>query len=493
MLFRASSKFLSYSHALLALPLFVSVALAQPEHNFQNLLFEPSVLNEQTPLAESDELPATALVDEPTNPHITDTAISIDEFFASQKQAPVDQLETINSDIANYKKVILDLEQKGGAYEAGLSEELLALASLYQKNDEYAEAQKVLNRAAHIARVNNGLFDAAQVPLLKKVIENYVELGDIVGADRQQEALFYMQQRLYSDSDIELLPALKYYAEWNIFAATTNITPAATESESSEDEIVDTVSFQFQRLVNAKNLYDAMMQILIMNPGFDDSHLAQVENQLLVISHIFATRYTPYASSLDIPSFSGFSSLPSSGGGFMGNVELGYRNGIDILENRINRILEQPTPDPRKLAAAKVELAEWLLVFDRRMTAVELLEETYNDMTTAAVPEEKLSRLLHPALPQEIPEFRSHRYTRPYLGIPDDVMLQYKGYVDVEFEVNRFGGPSSIMVLGTSPDTDEEIVDRLVNHIRYSQIRPRVQNGKVPNADLYRLRYHYTY
>ena len=51
-------------------------------------------------------------------------------------------MSAINNDIAGYKKVIVDLEQKGGAYEASLSEELLSLASLYQKTVSIAKHKK---------------------------------------------------------------------------------------------------------------------------------------------------------------------------------------------------------------------------------------------------------------------------------------------------------------------------------------------------------------
>jgi hypothetical protein len=424
-----------------------------------------------------------------------DAPITLEEFLHDAGNTPENQLETINSDIANYKKVILDLEQKGGAYEAGLSEELLALASLYQKTGEFGEAQKILNRAAHIARVNNGLFDAAQIPLLKKVIDNYVQLGDLAAADEQQAALFYMQKKLYGESSPELLPGLKYFAEWNLFAATTNIgPPPVTESESGEKPIVDIATFQFEHLVAAEALYDHMAKIVMKHPDLDDTHLAQAENQLLAISHLFATRYNPYITSFDVPSFSGFSSsLSPVGGSFLGSNDMGYRNGIDILEARVERLQKQPTPDARKLAEAKIALADWLLVFDRRVTALEELEEIYQDLVDAAVAEHDLNALLNPAIPEEIPKFRNYRYSRASLGIPEDLNLQYKGYVDVEFHVNRAGRASSITILGTSPDTDDEIPNRLVNHLRYAQLRPRVQAGSVKTEDLYQLRYHYTY
>jgi hypothetical protein len=508
MLFMTPSRFLSIASIVLAPALF-SFTLAQPGNELQYLLFEASPLNdpavapglasELTPEMVSEAVTdkanvdaAPSSVDEQLDEPV-DAALTSGELLRMRHQPPAEQMASINNDIARYKKVILDLEQKGGAYEASLSEELLALASLYQKTGDLREAQTVLNRAAHIARVNNGLYDSSQVPLLQKVIENYIQLGDLLAADRQQEALFYMQQRLYANDSPDLLPGLKYFAEWNLFSATTNITPApaAEDEEGDEEPVIDMAIFQFEHLLRAQHLYDQIAQILIRNPGVDQTPLADAENKVLLISHLFATRYNGYMSGFDAPSFSGFGS--TSDGSFLRRNDLSYRTGTDILQSRIARLEQQPNPDLQRLAKARIELADWLLISNRRMSAVDLLEETHEQLVAASVPPADLNTLFNPPLPQEIPTFLVPGYSRADLGIPEDALLKYRGYVDLEFEVNRFGNPSSIHVLGTSPDTDEEIPAHLVNYIRYSQFRPRMQDGSVRNSDRYQLRYHYSY
>lgn len=497
MLFVTPSRFLSLAGILLAPVLFSSLTLAQPGNELQYLLFEPSSLTDQRAPSLSEDVDDEGDITQQPSAEIAiisvEPALTSGELLRSRRQAPADQMATINNDIDSYKKVILDLEQKGGAYEASLSEELLSLASLYQKTGEYGEAQTILNRAAHIARVNNGLFDASQVPLLQKVIENYVQLGDLMAADRQQEALFYMQQRLYDNNSPELLPGLKYFAEWNLFAATTNITPppVTDDNESDEKPIVDMAVFQYEHLLEAQNLYDAIARILIANPAVDQTNLADAENKVLFISHLFATRYG-FTGSFDAPSFSGFSS--TSDGSYMRRNDMSYRTGTDILQSRITRLEQQPAPDLKRLAKAKMELADWLLISNRRMTALDVLREAHRQLAEAGMPAAELNDLFNPPLPQEIPAFMIPGYSRADLGIPQDASLKYRGFVDLEFDVNRFGNPSSIHVLGTSSDTDKEIPAHLVNYIRYSQFRPRLlEDGSVNNTDNYRLRYHYTY
>ena len=492
MLSRITLRLPNFSCFLLAPLFFSSATLAQ---DFQHLLFEPSLLNDQpasTATAGSSAAPSMAAALPAT---AVGTTMALKEFLADQGDPSSGQLNTINADIANYKKVIQDLELEGGVYEAKLSEELLALASLYQKSGALAEAQEILNRAAYIARVNNGLYDASQIPLLKKVIENYVELGDLLAADQQQEALFYMQRKLYGDTSAELLPGLKYFAEWNVFVATTNIVPppVAEDGKPGASPIVDMMSFQFQHLVDAQNLYDRMAQIFIASPGFDETHLAEAEKQILVIAHLFATRFNTYIGSFEMANFSGFSAQSPTESSLLRRNDLSYRTGTDILQGRVTRLQEQSAPDPQKIGKAKIELADWLLVFSRRLTALDLLEETYRELTEASAPQDLLDLLFNPAVPQQIPAFLNTPYSRASLGIPEEAALQYRGYIDMEFKVNRFGIPFAMTVLGTSPETDEEITARLLNHIRYSQFRPRLQEGVAKNDDRFELRYHYTY
>ncbi len=461
MLSKASPGVLTFARVLLA-PLCFSCSLTQAaEKNYQYLLFEPSVLNEQHDVANNvappiaGQEPAFAeLAPGPSTvgdqqdfsethglaeQHGTvahavqdaNAALTIEEVIAAQGNAPADQLGAIERDIAEYKKVIAELEQQGGAYEAKLSEELLSLASLYQKTGEYAEAQKILNRAAHIARINNGLFDESQIPVIKRVIQNYVELGDILAADRQQAALFYMQKKIHGDSAPGLLPGLQYFADWNLFAATTNITPppASEDTEADGKPVVDLVTFQFERLITAQSIYEGMRQMLLRNPGYSEIDIAEVEEQQLIILHLFATRYGPYVPTLDgnIAAFSTFSNDEWPSRGFNN----GYRTGIDILESRIDRLQRQSPVDIQQIADAKIQLSDWLLLFERRTTALTLLEETYQELQAVSASEDELNEFLAPPLPRHIPRFLHHRYTRAWLGLPDEVPLQYKGYVDL--------------------------------------------------------------
>ena len=212
--------------------------------------------------------------------------------------------------------------------------------------------------------------------------------------------------------------------------------------------------FKFEHLLKAQNLYDVVAQILIKNPDVDQTNLADAENKVLFISHLFATRYNGYMSSFDVPSVSSFGS--TSDGSFVRRNDLSYRTGTDILRSRVERLEKEQNPDLRRLARARMELADWLLVANRRMSAVDFLEETHQRLINTSLSPAEVDQLFNPALPLEIPTFLTPGYSRADLGIPEDALLKFIGFVDLDLR-EPFGNPSSIRVLGTSPDTNEEI------------------------------------
>ena len=90
--------------------------------------------------------------------------------------------------------------------------------------------------------------------------------------------------------------------------------------------------------------------------------------------------------------------------------------------------------------------------------------------------------------------FIDYNYTRAAWNIPDDVALDYQGWIDLRFRLNRYGKPQNVEVLGRSLSVTEPIEDRLTRHIRNaSSFRPRFKEDKLLEEDIIEARYYYTY
>jgi len=486
---------------------FIPTSFAQDNTSLKNLIFEPVLISAEPLSSELDDQP-------PTYPIVTEITslpkgdgVEVDEWLTSQnRKAIAGSPESLQADIVNFEKAIATLELDGGPFNVMLSEVLLGLASAYQQAGSYDQAQLILDRAAYINRVNYGLYNTAQIPFLKRSIENHLLMGDILAADQQHEYLFYIQNKLHEDSSVEILPALDYYAQWNLFAATSELISAPTtptetlttsgagtgpEIVSIDTAPVDMQSFHFNHLLTAQNIYNDIRDLIANNFGEVDVRMFEVQNNLMKIYALFANSFNSYITNFDVASSSGFGSDTALESTLVRRRDQSYRDGITILENRIQQL--QSSNDPIALAQPKIELADWHLYFTKRMAATELYEEVHQELINSGVEPSVIDSLFSPDLPKKLPISDDLRYTRGSLNISAELPLNYKGFIDLEFNINRFGETNSVTLLGANPTPAEEIQSRLFNHIESSLFRPRLTAGKVRTSDKILARFYYTY
>ena len=67
------------------------------------------------------------------------------------------------------------------------------------------------------------------------------------------------------------------------------------------------------------------------------------------------------------------------------------------------------------------------------------------------------------------------------------------GYIDVEVEVNRFGGVRQVDVIGQSDNSSEAIERRLKRFVYQSRFRPRYIDGDWLRSDRFTQRYVFGY
>jgi hypothetical protein len=476
-------------------------ALAQEDGNLPSLLFEPVVI--EVIASETDAAAAPYTVRELTSLPHAGPAVNLQDWLAQREPAPALSPEQLAADIAAYDQSVLSLESADGAFAPALDEELLALGSLLQQSGDFARAQQVLERALHVNRVNDGLFNMGQVPIIERTIENLLARGDLVAADEQQEYLLYVQRRNFADRSVDLLPALTRYAEWNLFAFDARLVPtlptteeAATETadKQREDDSETMIDFRVGRLIAAHQVYQSLITIVTNNFGLEDSRLLNFERQLALTNYLYIATFglegeVDPAAMLPYANY-----LATFDGGFEpGRPPLGFRQGRDSLERRVKYLAEKADTTPLERAQAKLDLADWMLMFSKRMGSLELYQEAWQDMVAAGTATETLEAMFNPAWPVEVPTYLDHSYTRAALKIPDDLALEYKGYIDLEFKLSRFGIPSAVRVISKSETATPALESILARHLRRAQFRPRITDGSVRENETMQVRFYFTY
>lgn len=480
--------------------------LGQNEADLPSLLFEPVLIE----VLESEAGAAAAapyVVRELTELPRANPAVQLQDWLAQRDSVPILPPEQLAADIAAYDQSVLTLETTGGAFDPGLDEELLALGSLLQQSGDYLRAQQVLERALHVNRVNEGLFNMGQMPIIERMIENLLARGDLVAADEQQEYLLYVQRRNFDERSVELLPALTRYAEWNLFAFGARKVPAApapvdasgdatgeASGERPEDDDDMMIDFRVGRLIAAHQVYQSIIAIVTNNFGVGDSRLLNFERQLALTNYLYIATFGLEGQvdpTVMVPYSSYFAAMDTSIE--QGRPPLGFRQGRDSLERRVRYMAEKADSTPAEKAQAKLDLADWMLMFSKRMGSLELYLEAWHDMVAAGTPAAELEASFNPAFPIEVPTYLDHPYTRQALKIPDDLALEYKGYIDVEFKLSRFGVPSATRVISKAETATPALEAALLRNLRRSQFRPRITDGSVHENETMQARFYFTY
>jgi tetratricopeptide (TPR) repeat protein len=403
-----------------------------------------------------------------------------------------------------YLDAVQALEAHGGAYDAALSEQLLGLGSAYQAAGRHAEAAEALARAAHITRVNEGLYSTSDLPILERLIESYSALGEWDGVGTSYQQMFQIHRRNYGESDERMLPALQRLSAWHLGAYLGDI---------GEDPI--------NHLEAARNLYESSLGILQAKPPGSDPRLPEALREKAIVDYYLAS-YVPTGSG-----GVSFSAGPSNAQQQAGPAYAitGFTAGRAALERVVELRRQDTASSPLLRGQAAAELGDWHQLFNRRQTALELYKEAWTqaaaDTSNAAVNQIFGHPIALPVLPEGLAAL-----AEAGLGTSEA-----QGNITVTFAVNERGLVEDIRIVepqapappaaktpepvadpadaaapsesgatatpaAAPPETPEQKsaalqADKLRKRLRATRFRPRFESGiPVPTPDItYTYRY----
>jgi tetratricopeptide (TPR) repeat protein len=441
-----------------------------------------------------------------------DGTLQVDELASLPREAPVllqqwlrtnrpvlpEPLESLEDSIKRNEQLLQEIELNDGPFSAQLPQQLLSLGAALQASGDFEKAQDHFEQAMHVTRVNHGLFSEAQIPFVKYSIDNQLRRGNLLAADEKQRYLFYLNQKNHGGNSAALLPALQDFAEWNIFAFSAPVSAPAfsltDDSEAEKASPVDEAMFRVERLINAQHIYWSIAQILVANFGMTDPRLLDTEKHIALTNYFFATTVATDAETMNLSTANVPAAAPTTGLGsaqMLGNM--GYRQGRDALERRRNYMYEMDSMSAEERLRASLDVNDWMLYFSRqRMKAIEMYSSDHAQFAETMSPA-ALEAILNPPVPVQLPSFINPAWSRASLGLPDDQALQYKGHIDVEFSLSRFGRATAVSVLGRSSPEAKLVEQRLLRSLRRAQFRPRFENGQLKLDDTAQVRYYYTW
>lgn len=113
-----------------------------------------------------------------------------------------------------FRLAVEQAELEGGAYGAALGESLLAESYYLAERGDYENAIKGARRGLHVIRINEGLHDASQLPVVKKLIDWYLLSNDTKAADDVWQYRNFLAQRSWPSGSGAALAEQAAYADW---------------------------------------------------------------------------------------------------------------------------------------------------------------------------------------------------------------------------------------------------------------------------------------
>ncbi len=395
--------------------------------------------------------------------------------FSDLSPAQQDYLQRLE-EIGDFDQILEELEIEGGAWSVQIAQELADLGELLQAQGKFAESIDVLDRAVHINRVNSGLFSPNQVPLISKVVDAHVALGQWSEADDRQQYAFYVQTRAYSISDPRMIDVFDNLARWNI----TTFYRGIDEDPNP-------------RLVQTYMLYRAATESVATHFGTQDPRYLPLLHKVAGAADLMG-RYSLPGESIGSNINPNLRMTTQFAGGSM-RPQGRSDSGIDALEAIVAYYNDPKLPKTEENLVARAraiaELGDWYLLRDRRQAAARTYEEAYEQLLSVENSAELLSQVFGEIV--FLPTFSAFDEQRKEaFGIGPDSGARM-GYVDLAFDVNQYGRLSNFEVLAIHPEDMTRADIQVISSMRSKLVRPRIGENGAQSSELERYRFNFWY
>ena len=413
----------------------------------------------------------------------------------------------IQTTIFRYADNVLQLEMENGAYNNELVEELIGLGQAYSNFGTHEEALKVYTRALHINRVNEGLHNINQLPILELIIKTNTEMNSFEELNKNYGYLLWVYDRNYAKDDMHLVPAFTRAANWHMDAYDI------TEPPDSIRHLIMATNF-FSKAVDVVETAKGPDSRELINPlyGIVNANFKLVEPFGFIPNidtFISGKLYPLLPSNFDIESDRGienrnrYTALKYSTNHLsrivqdqkyaFSLIQNSYRSGRNALE----RILEihEKNPDLPEMshAYAHTHMGDWYLRFYKRSYAMSNYKMAYQLVLGTGYSDEALMSLFGRPRSlgtfEEIPEFDFETYKVASAEVLSeheqeeklaDIInnLQDTKFVLVDFKVTKYGAVRNLNIIASNPSDSVRFRRMARNTINSTPFRPRLENGQ---------------
>ena len=352
----------------------------------------------------------------------------------------LDANETVEA-IALANELIDRIEHETTRYDPSLVDPLVLLGDGLRKNSEYVEALDTYDRARHIARISHGLHSVEQLSVVYREAETYHELGQIGRATNRQEYAYSIYTRSFEDNSIDRLPGMFSLADWYL---------------------------EIRNVFAARGIYDDALKITQAQLGRTDPQNIRALRGL-ALSYRYERFITPTEFELPDDAILQTASPDDKVPKYEASVNK-FAPGEEALKELVRIEMEREGKTSESLAYAKLDLADWFLLFHKHQRAALIYRDIWNMF--AEDPQAEF-------LQTEFSEPRALYYPlakSPEIQPPTYLKEPMEGVIELSFNVTQKGEVTDAKVLSVTPD--DRFVDEFLASMLDARYRPVIRNGE---------------
>lgn len=347
-----------------------------------------------------------------------------------------------------FRATIEQLESSEGAYAPALPEQLLSLGLNLQQSGRHEEAVDLFRRGVHLARINNGLYDAEQIPLLEREIASYLALGRYNEADERQQYLYKVQMRnLQSGTD--RAEALMQQARWqyNAYLLALN-------------------GNDYNRLMNMWDLYRLALNDIVAREGETSPTLLRPLDGMLLSQYLIAG----YQFDSQTSNFNSSDNLASqqSANRFHAYRAQSYTKGRAVIQAIYDIHKANSGENTPQTAGTLISMGDWCLWNKERDVALQFYREAIAELVAGGAAQEDADSLF--ADPVAMPNYGG-------LSSLPEAPAGGEGLLHLEFTVNADGKVRDLQRLDEN-ELSSGLVNRIMRRLKKVRFRPALAMGE---------------
>ena len=296
-------------------------------------------------------------------------------------------------DLELYEADLHRMEAGGVYHSPQLVEPLSRIADSYMELNRFAEADAILDRAQQIVRIEEGLYTRNQLPFLHKRIENYVNAGQWREARKLQDHMIWFYLNKYGNSDQGMMRGLMDLSYVHMRGIT--------------EDLAENQGYHYLRAAFSSRV--ALLVAERIWPRLEQRKAVLIYEQLRIM-YLQASAIAKGGTVGQSLRTTGGNS-PLAGNAYAAERVMSPERALNMLRSsgvgfldRMRQIYagESELEVSEALAMVKLYQADWYLLFDRKLRALQGYRDAWEMLLQAGVPEEDVRQLF--ATPALIPE-----------------------------------------------------------------------------------------